>query len=109
MSSAAHIGIVAIVAALTGVVLLWLGLRGRRTGDHPFCRRCGFDLFGKPDDADNCSECGAALIGPRSYLIGVRHRRPWAIGLGILILLPLCGVAGIVALGTYRGVNWNTY
>src|SRR5690349_6074803 len=47
---------------LLGVVLLALGLRGRRVGDHPYCRRCGFDLFGLPPAHPACPECGADLL-----------------------------------------------
>jgi ribosomal protein L37E len=47
---------------LLGVVIFWRGMRGRRVGDdHPFCRRCGFDLFGLPPGRDVCTECGADL------------------------------------------------
>jgi len=31
---------------MAGIVALCFGLRGRRVGAHPYCRRCGFDLFG---------------------------------------------------------------
>jgi len=27
--------------------LILRGLRGVRVGDHPVCRKCGFDLFGR--------------------------------------------------------------
>ena len=47
-----------------------VALRGRRVGDHPYCRRCGFDLFGKPPGSTVCSECGADLAGPQ----GRAHR-----------------------------------
>ena len=30
-----------------GLFLLILGLRGKRIDDHPWCRKCKFDLFGK--------------------------------------------------------------
>ena len=44
---------------LVGVVLLWLGFRGRQIGGEPRCRRCGYDLTGRPDDSNSCAECGA--------------------------------------------------
>jgi len=41
--------VVAVASVLVaGVVLVWLGVRGRRVGDHPVCRKCGFDLVGLP-------------------------------------------------------------
>jgi hypothetical protein len=100
---------IAIIAGCIGALLLFLGLRGRRVGDHPFCRTCGFDLFGKPDDSEICPECGARLLGPRSQVIGVRHRRRWAIASGSFILLPLCGFAGVFAWGRYNGVDWQKH
>ena len=48
-----------LLAASAGV--LAFALCGRRADDHPYCRRCRFDLFGKPADATVCSECGADL------------------------------------------------
>src|SRR5215211_7772077 len=97
---------IAIFAGVAGMMLLLLGLRGRRVGDHPFCRRCGFDLFGKPDDSSICPECGARLGSARAQVIGVRHRRQWAIMSGSMILLPLMGLGGILAWGKYHGVDW---
>jgi len=32
------VALIAIVAGSIGALLLFLGLRGRRLGDHPFCR-----------------------------------------------------------------------
>jgi hypothetical protein len=37
-------------AAFAAAALLVFALRGRRVDDHPLCRKCGFDLFGKPPD-----------------------------------------------------------
>jgi cytochrome c-type biogenesis protein CcmH/NrfF len=34
---------------LLGVLLVVRGMRGRAVDDHPICRRCGFDLFGRPE------------------------------------------------------------
>jgi hypothetical protein len=51
---------------LVGLILLILGLRGRRVDDHPICRKCGFDLFGKPEGSTICSECSADLTYPHA-------------------------------------------
>ncbi len=48
-----------------GVALTAIGLRGRSTDDHTLCRRCRFDLTGRPGDAERrCPECGAELARP---------------------------------------------
>lgn len=42
--------VAAIIAVpIIGAALTAYALRGRRTDDHPLCRRCGFDLFGMPE------------------------------------------------------------
>ena len=58
-----------------GIIMLRFGLRGRWVGDHPYCNRCGFDLFGKPAESTTCNECGADLNGQSAVVIGVRQRR----------------------------------
>lgn len=89
------------------IVLLIIGLRGRRVGDHPVCGRCGFDLFGNPGAA-RFPECGAELGLAGAVLTGHRQRRRGAIWLGGAMLLGLAwaGVAGSFAA---RGVDFNTY
>ncbi len=83
------------LALLIGVVLTWLGLRGRRVDNHPICRRCRRDLFGLGSDSAACPECGADLT---TYNIrtGTRVRRSRFIYvgatlavLGLLALTPL--------------------
>jgi len=44
-----------------GLFLLWKGIRGRQIDDHPYCLKCGYDLFGLPRGGHICSECGADL------------------------------------------------
>src|SRR5688500_20138720 len=65
-----------LVPLLAGMLFVRLGLRGKRVDDHPLCRRCGFDLFGLPEGATECSECGADLsVRWKAVRIGNRHRR----------------------------------
>ena len=99
----------AIAIALLGIFALWRGLVGRRVGDHPCCRRCGFDLFGRPQDSHVCPECGADLTGKRPTVIGIRHRRHGLIAAGIALLLPAVGILGILAWGRARDVDWNQH
>jgi hypothetical protein len=96
-----------IVAAAVGLGLLVLGLGGRRVGDHPFCRRCGFDLFGKPDESTACPECGGDVARRRATVIGVRRRRRWAIALAAVILLPIFAGAGVLGWARYNDVDWQ--
>ena len=77
--------------------LIFFGGKGRRVGDHPHCRHCGFDLFGKPPESTRCSECGTDVANPQSVVVGVRQvrRRLVLAGLFSLILgLMMAGEAG---------------
>src|SRR5947207_186072 len=93
--------------ALLGILLLWRGMRGKRHGEHPYCRRCGFNLFGTPADAKVCAECGADLSVPKAKVIGVRQRRVPSAVTGAAMLLPavfvLFTAGGIVV----SGVDWT--
>ena len=73
------------IATLTAVAvgLLAVGLRGRRTDDHPVCRRCGYDLTGGP--ADRCPECGGDLSRRRAVRVGHRRRRPTLIAAALAL------------------------
>src|SRR5436305_14870296 len=72
---------------LSGIVLLYLAMRGRRIDDHPVCRRCRFDLIGLPPGGNKCSECGADLKRRRAIRIGNRQRRWGWVLLGMLLIL----------------------
>ena len=83
-----------IIAGVAAVALLALGLRGRRTDDHPLCRRCGYDLTGRDAAAAGvCPECGVDLSRPRALRTGHRQRRPRPLvfGVGLLTILLLAG------------------
>lgn len=86
---------------LFAVAIIAYALRGRRTGSHPHCRKCGFDLFGKPEDSLRCSECGADLTRKRAVRKGWRVRRRKLLIAGNL-LLALC-----IGIGGYRAWKWS--
>lgn len=65
-----------------GVLLLWLGLRGRRLNRNPCCRQCGFDLSGVLPAGVTCTECGAGVKLARFVRIGQRRRMPLLLALG---------------------------
>lgn len=79
--------IILAVMFLAGVALLRLGFLGLLVNDHPHCRRCRFDLSGLAPRAEWCPECGSTITGPGSIRVGLRRRRPFAVGVGAVLIL----------------------
>ena len=83
-----------LVAALTlvtfalGLRLCWIGVRGSMIGNHPYCRRCGFDLIGHNTWPAQCPECGEDLTGEDAIVIGRREpsRGHLLAGLALLVV-----------------------
>jgi predicted RNA-binding Zn-ribbon protein involved in translation (DUF1610 family) len=65
------------LVALLGLFLLWRGLRPRREGTTPYCRKCGYNLTGTDRTAADarCSECGTHVIDDSGVVFGERVRR----------------------------------
>ncbi len=96
-----------VIAALTGVVLLAVGLRGRRINDHPICRGCGFDLVGLYPGAAKCPECGSALTGSKKTVrTGARRRRKGLLIAAVPLLLIGLGGGGTLAWVNATSYNW---
>src|SRR3954451_5269023 len=92
---------------LASAAVLAYALRGRRVDDHPLCRTCGFDLFGKPVDSTRCPECGADLARRRAVRIGRRVCRRRVLAVALPAVLLAGGWLGVVGWGAARGVDWN--
>src|SRR4051794_4758223 len=99
----------AFASLLVFAASLAYALRGRRVDDHPICRGCGFDLFGKPDGSQRCAECGADLTHRRATRIGRRERRRGlarVAGSGVLLsVVALSGMGWIQV----RGVDMQRH
>ena len=88
--------------------LLGVGLRGIRIDDHPYCRRCRYDLLRLASSSRACPECGARLAGKRAVRTGRRRRQGGLIVLGVLFLLPTIVAGSVLAWRDLRDVDWNT-
>jgi hypothetical protein len=120
-----------IAAAVPGLILLCLGLRGRRIDSHPLCRKCRFDLVGLYPGQDRCPECGTALGGGdngigeagggehgstanpskaarKTIRIGHRRRLRTALVAAAVLLLASGALAGADIWGRASHFNWNT-
>lgn len=96
-----------------GLVLaaaVWFCLRSMLVEtDHAFCRRCGFDLFGRYPDLTECPECGAAIHGQRDVRFGRRphqqriRRIAWVSG-AVALVIAVVTLAAIYRTG--RLCHW---
>lgn len=101
--------LVAVFFLVGTVALLVWAIRGKRVDDHLLCRRCRFDLTGKPDTSTRCPECGRDVTGTRSVRVGNRQsRKGWAIVAALVLAATLCG-AGAVGVAAYRRADLYGY
>jgi ribosomal protein L40E len=91
------------IMVVVGLALLLAGLRGRRTDDHPICRRCRFDLVGLPESAEVCPECGSSLDRPKAVRVGHRRKRRGLIALGVVATLSGATLFGLFSWQTLAG------
>jgi hypothetical protein len=98
-----------LVLFLPAVLLLRRGWIGRTIGDHPVCRRCGFDLFGLPQGSVVCSECGADLTHKRAVRIGHRERRRGFLIAGLAMMLIAVAIVAVNGVVLYSSANLQAY
>ncbi len=92
---------------VVGVVLFFVGKRGRRLNRNPVCRDCGFDLVGAYPGVVTCPECGAGLKRDGAVRIGVRRRMMSLMFVGVVMVLMAIAPLGIVGYATFTGSNIN--
>ena len=107
VSSLVHL--VPLVFLVLALGMLLVGWRGRRVGRSPVCRRCGFDLTGRPETSTVCAECGSELSAPGAIRTGHHRRRRGLLWTGATVLL--LGVAWIAVAGYVlsRQLDLNPY
>lgn len=99
--------ILAFAATISGAILLWLGLRGRRVGNHLHCGNCEFDLFGLPADASRCPECGKLIrYGRRRGRWELRKATVWT---GVMLLGISVPTMVTIIFGENGGIRWIEY
>lgn len=90
---------------IAAIVCSFKGWRGRRVGEHEHCRKCGFDLFGRPEGTRVCGECGAALDVQRATVIGERRRRPFLLATGLILFILAPATAGAILRESVRDIG----
>lgn len=95
--------------AALGLGLFWRGWRGRRIDNHPWCRKCRFDLKGLWPGAARCPECGIDLERIDAVELGQRLRRPVSTVVGALLLALCAAWLGIGVWRTVAPIDWTTY
>lgn len=101
--------ILLLAAMISGVALLWAGIRGRKLNDHPVCTWCSFDLEGVYPESVTCPECGAGLKRDNAVRIGVRKRLPGLVLLGVMLAAVPLAPIGAVAWALITGTNVDSY
>ncbi|MEL6497396.1 MAG: hypothetical protein AAF937_03095 [Planctomycetota bacterium] len=79
---------VSFAAGLTGLLLVVLGLVGKRSGAGVRCRSCGYDVEAIADEQDRCPECGSSIAGKGETVRGARVRRRGVVAAGAILLAP---------------------
>jgi hypothetical protein len=110
-----HAGLEQLPFFLWGILIAWgllvyfWGVRGRRIGISPFCRRCRYSLTGLPAETQFCPECGNDIQQSTAIIRGVRKRYKPLVITGIV--LTLVGLAGLgeKSVSSLLAVDWFQY
>jgi len=94
---------------LAALAIVFWARRGRRVDDHPLCRKCRFDLFGKPEDSTRCPECGRDVTHARAICIGNRQPRRRVLAAATPFIVLPCLWSGLLAYAAFSGLNWNRH
>jgi hypothetical protein len=113
LSQAVPLPVLASVVLFAAALLLW-ARHGRRVNEHPHCRKCGFDLFGRPAGSFICSECGADLRRNRAVRFGARRARRKVVAASLVVFLPSVAWLGLALWASvsqkptalYKPVSW---
>lgn len=97
----------AIVVLAVALVLVAVGLRGKRLGTDPYCRTCNYGLTGLTSDA--CPECGSSILTDGSVVYGRRKRHIPTLVSGVLLAALSGAAVGFATYGHYNKVNWYRY
>lgn len=98
--------VVALGLVPLGATLIVLGCRGRRVGDAPHCRKCGYNLTGLPSEA--CPECGSSCTG-RGVAVGRKQRLRSAIVAGLVATIAGLVLGGAAGYTRVRNVDPYPY
>ena len=89
--------------AIAGGVVCWRGMHGHLIDNHPYCRRCRYDLTGHHRRPKRCPECGGFLTGLHLVAIGRRKWEPRRAALGVVLVaasvLSMAGAGGVRTAG----------
>lgn len=66
------------LGVVVGFGLAMWAWRGKLLDDHPYCRKCHYDLFGLKAEAATCPECGADIRTGGTVRMG-RRKRQWGV------------------------------
>ncbi|MCK4659464.1 MAG: hypothetical protein KAV82_08070 [Phycisphaerae bacterium] len=90
------------LVAVGGSAILISGLRGRREGNEPHCKRCSYNLTGLT--SGRCPECGS--VASVNSVVHGAYRPRWRVVLGSLLPLLLCAwMFGAVAYQYIRMIS----
>ena len=90
------------VVGVGGLLVCVFGLRGRREGDTPHCRKCAYNLTGLT--SERCPECGSPVSG-RNVVRGVYRPRWTPLVAGAAVVLGCGWMLGGVAYPHVRMLN----